>query len=53
MDRWIKLYNEEGEYILNVRLSEDGYEKYLLGEEWNPSWIEIIIDVKAVLRAEF
>ena len=53
MDRWIKLYNKEGEYILNVGLSEDGYKRYLSGEEWDNSWVEVIIDVKAVLRAEF
>lgn len=53
MDRWIKLYNKEGEHTLDVRLSEDGYKKYLLNEKWDSSWVELMINVKAVLRAEF
>ena len=52
-DRLVKLYNEDKEHILSVQLTEDGWKKYIADEPWNPEWVEIMMDIRAIERADF
>jgi hypothetical protein len=52
-DRWVKLYNTDGVHVLDVQLTEEGYKDYLGGEDWNPEWVELMIDVRRIKLAEF
>lgn len=53
MDRMVKLYDENNVNTIQVILSEEGYSKYLAGDDWDNSWIEVVIDVEAIKKADF
>ena len=44
-DRWITLYNKDKNPILKVRLTEEGYKRYHMGEKWDSLWVDIILDI--------
>jgi len=52
-DRYVTLYNKDKKPILMVRLSEEGHKKYKRGDKWDFSWVEIMLDITRILKAEF
>jgi hypothetical protein len=53
-DNWITLYHRETKMpIWMVRLSTDGYKKYMNNEPWDSGWVEVMMDYQAILKAEF
>lgn len=52
-NKYITLYNKDMTPVLLVKLTDDGYKRYLEGEKWNPDWIELMMDIRAIEKAEF
>lgn len=52
-DRSITLYDKDKKPIIQVGLTEDGYEKYKSGEKLNLDWIEWMIDITFINLTKF
>jgi hypothetical protein len=49
----VKLYNDKGENTISVLISKEDKAKWDSGEKWDTNWIRVMMDVKAIERAEF
>lgn len=53
-ERWVKFYNKDGEYVALARLTQFSYDDYMKnGKYTKPVEYEVLIDVKAVMKAKF
>lgn len=52
-ERYVTLYDQAGEPVVLVQLTQEGWNKYQDQEPWNPEWVECMLDLKRIKEADF